>query len=257
MHPISDKELDKLFHQRFEEAEFQPSENVWGKITAKMDRKENARKPFPVFWMAAASVLVVIGAALWFYRPVEVIRLQGTPQMAQETQGGSTDEVAPEAPLIEPEQTIIRGFDFSKLATSEQNSLDTSEEVTLPERTVEEAPKQELIALSNPRKSTPEVSQPGKEVRVPRYSGDQSQLDVTQPDMIASAGVSEDDLISENTPAKRVRGIGGIINLVVSKVDRREDKIIEFKDGEEGSEVSGINLGLIKLKSRDRWRGEK
>ena len=27
---------------------------------------------------------------------------------------------------------------------------------------------------------------------------------------------------------------------------------LEFKDGDEGSEVSGINLGLIKLKSRNK-----
>ncbi len=253
MHPISDKELDKLFQQRFEEAEFQPSENVWGKIAAKMDQKEKVKRTFPVFWMAAASVLIILGAGLWFYRPVEVIRLQGMPQqMAQQTKEGSKDVVAPEAPLIEPEQTIIKGFDFSKLAASEQQTLNSEDEVTLPERTVEETPKQELIASNNLRRSTPEISQPNKEVKVPRYAGDQSQLDVTQVDMIASADVSKDDLVAEHAaePAKRVRGIGGIINLVISKVDHREDKIIEFKAGDEGSEVSGINLGLIRLKSR-------
>ncbi len=254
MHPISDKELDKLFQKRFEEAEFQPSENVWGKITAKMDRKEKAKRPLPVFWMSAASILVVVGAGLWFNKPVEVIKLQGMPQqLTQDAGENNTDVVAPEAPLLEPEQTIIKGFDFSKLATSEQDNSDTFEEVTLPEKVIEEAPKQELTALNNSRKSTAEVSQSDKNVRVPRYTGDQSQLDVTQPDMIASAEVSDNDLVPESTaPARRVRGIGGIINLVISKVDHREDKIIEFKDGEEGSEVSGINLGLIKLKSRNR-----
>ncbi|MGV3686653.1 MAG: hypothetical protein ACO1NS_13565 [Daejeonella sp.] len=255
MHPISDKELDKLFQRHFEEADFQPSESVWGKIAAKMDRKEKAKRPLPLFWMAAASILVVVGAGLWFGKPEEVIKLQGMPkQLTQEAGGNSVDVVAPEAPLIEPEQTIIKGFDFSKLATSQQDKSAAPEEVTLPEKVMEEAPKQELTALNNSRKSTADAPQSDKNVRVPRYTGDQSQLDVTQPDMIASTEVSENDLVPEHTaaPAKRVRGIGGIINLVISKVDPREDKIIEFKDGSEGSEVSGINLGLIRLKSRNR-----
>jgi hypothetical protein len=252
MHPISDKELDKLFQRGFEEAEFQPSEKVWGKIAAKMDGESTVRKPLPVFWMAAASVVVLIGATMWFKQPVEVIRLQGAPQqMVQDARESDVQIVAPEAPIIEPEQTIIKGFDFSKLTASEPNSLNTPGEVTLPERIVEEAPRHELIAVNQSRKS-PELAQGGKEVSVPRYSGDQSQLDVTQPDLIASADLPEEDVPSESTPLKRVRGIAGIINMVISKVDHREDKIIEFKDGEEGSEVSGINLGLIRLKSRNR-----
>jgi hypothetical protein len=255
MHPISDKELDKLFQQRFEEVEFQPSGDVWMKISAKMDQKGNVKKSFPVFWMAAASVVVVLGAGLWFYRPVEVIKLQGTGQqeMVQDVPAVPITDLGTGAAKLDPHEPEIKGFDFSKLALSEEKTFNTPAEVTLPSESVNEIVRQDLIASNNtPRRSSQEVSQPNKEVKVPRYTGDQSKLDVTQPDMIASAEITQDDLAPEheqNAP-KRIRSVGSLVNFVISKVDRRDDKIIEFKDGEEGSEVSGINLGLIKLKSR-------
>ncbi|MES3019299.1 MAG: hypothetical protein V4721_16045 [Bacteroidota bacterium] len=255
MHRISDKELDKLFQQRFEEAEYQPSGDVWGKIAAKMDQKAKVKRSFPVFWMAAASVAVVIAAGLWLYRPVEVIRLQGTEQeMVETTIESPVTDLGTGTAVMDHVHPEIKGFDFSKLAASEEKSFNTPEEVTLPEKTYEAAPKQEVLASNNSRRIVPEAVQQRKEVKVPRYTGDQSQLDVTQADMIANADVVKDDLVPEHEQAapKRIRSVGSLVNFVISKVDRRDDKIIEFKDGDEGSEVSGINLGLIKLKSRNK-----
>jgi len=254
MQSISDKELDKLFKQRFEDAEFQPSEGVWGKIAAKMDRKSKVKKTLPFFWMAAASVVVVLGASLWFYRPVEVIRLQGMDQqIILNTPESPISDLGTGASKLDPHQPEIKGFDFSKLVAAEENSFDTTKEVTSPERSSIEITKQEVLASNTMlRRNISEVALTPKEVKVPRYTGDQSQLDVTQADMIASADIVQDDLIPEQqqTSPKRIRSVGSLLNFVISKVDHRDDKIIEFKDGDEGSEVSGINLGLIKLKSR-------
>ena len=254
MHPISDKELDKLFKQRFEGAEFQPSENVWGKISAKMDRKSKVKKTIPVFWMAAASVVVVLSASLWLYRPVDLIRLQGTDQkMALNTPESPISDLGTGAPKLDPHQPEIKGFDFSKLVVSEEDSFDTPKELTLPEGSPIEIPKVDVVVANNEiRRNTSEALQTKKEIKIPRYTGDQSKLDVTQPEMIASVEAVQDDLIPEQqqTSPRRIRSVGSLVNFVISKVDHRDDKIIEFKDGDEGSEVSGINLGLIKLKSR-------
>jgi len=253
MHPIKDKELDKLFQQRFEDIEIRPSDNVWAKITAKMDQKVQPKRAFPVFWMAAASVIIVLGAGLWFYRPVKVIKLQGTDQnMVQDVPVSPISDLGTGAAVLDPHQPEIKGFDFSKLASSEAKSFNTLKEETLPEKSAEESSRQDVIASNNLRRNTPEGVQSKNEVKVARYTGDQSQLDVTQPDMIASVQVVQDDLVTlpEQSASKRIRSVGSLVNFVISKVDRREDKIIEFKDGDEGSELSGINLGLIKLKSR-------
>jgi hypothetical protein len=46
-----------------------------------------------------------------------------------------------------------------------------------------------------------------------------------------------------------IRNFGDIVNLVVAKVDKRKDKVIEFSDDDEdGSSITGINLGVIKVK---------
>lgn len=253
MHPISDKELDKLFKQHFEEVEVRPSDHVWGKIAARMDHKEQVKKTFPIFWMAAASVVVMLGAGLWFYRPIEVIRLQGTEQnMVVNTTEGKITDLGTGALVMDHVHPEIKGFDFSKLAASEEKTFNTPKEVTLPEKSVDELPRQDVIASNNSRRNTLEVVQPKKDIKVQQYAGDQSQLDVTQSNMIANADVVANELVPEpeRGASKRIRSVGSLVNFVISKVDRRDDKIIEFKDGDEGSEVSGINLGLIKLKSR-------
>lgn len=254
MHPISDKELDRLFQQRFEDAQFQPSEDVWLKIADKMDQKKKV-KIFPVFWMAAASVLLVISAGLWFYRPVEVIRLQGAPkEMVKKIPKNSGFNLSTESTASEPDNQDVKGLNFpdGKAANAVSLRLDDVKPVLEVPKTSKQT-AEIIIANNSTKKNSQEILQPRKEVKVPqRYAGDQSTLDVTQPDMIASADIPETDIavVPEQNSPRKIRSIGSLVNFVISKVDHREDKIIEFKDGEEGSEVSGINLGLVKLKSR-------
>ena len=63
---------------------------------------------------------------------------------------------------------------------------------------------------------------------------------------------AESQLIESEAPKIKIRSIGSLVNFVIAKVDHREDKIIEFEDNDEGSEVSGINLGVLKFKSRKK-----
>jgi len=46
----------------------------------------------------------------------------------------------------------------------------------------------------------------------------------------------------------KIRSPGDLINAVVEKVDKRRDKIIEFTDDDDETNVTGINLGIIKIK---------
>ncbi|MHB1179944.1 MAG: hypothetical protein ACYCZO_16650, partial [Daejeonella sp.] len=212
---------------------------------------------FPVFWMAAASVVLVISAGLWFYRPVEVIRLQGARQEMVKNSaenGGfnlSTESTASEP---EPEHSGVEGLNSpdGKVANAVSLRLDDVKPVLEVPKTSKQTT--EIITANNStKKNSQEILQPGKEVKVPPgYAGDQSTLDVTQPDVITSADIPETDtvVVQQQRSRRKIRSIGSLVNFVISKVDHREDKIIEFKDGEEGSEVSGINLGLVKLKSR-------
>ncbi|HEY1060821.1 MAG TPA: hypothetical protein VGE44_04015 [Daejeonella sp.] len=260
MHPISDKELDKLFQQRFGELEIEPSAAVWEKITGTMDQKRR-KSAFPSFWMAAASIVILISAGLLYFRPQEVIKLQGSTEIAQNIEDSSS-----RAELSEPPVSIKEPFsgtqtektdlpDFSRVNASEVKSSEYPmvQKTPVDEPEIKVPAAEPVLIAAEPVKKVNQV-QPKKAIKVPnRYSGDQSALDVTQPDMMAIADFSEDKIIpdeSEIRGQKKIRSIGSLVNFVIAKVDKREDKLIEFKDSDEGSEVSGINLGLVKIKGK-------
>ncbi len=261
MHPISDKELDKLFQKRFGELEIEPSAGVWEKITGTIDQKTRKKTISSSFWMAAASIIVLVATGLWYFRPQEVIKLQGSSEIAQNIEENSSrselskpsvsiEEPLSDTPTEKPDLSDFNLVNPSEVKTSEypvvQKIVVTEPEVKLP------APEPVVIAVEPVKKPNP--VQPKKSVKVPnRYSGDQSALDVTQPDMMAKVDFPEDEIDpdeSEVRGQRKIRSIGSLVNFVIAKVDKREDKLIEFKDSDEGSEVSGINLGLVKIKGK-------
>lgn len=260
MHPISDKELDKLFQQRFEDAEVEPSGSVWDKIADKVDREKTVKRSFSVFWMAAASVIIVTGAGLWFYKPVEVIKLQGKAQ-DQMAVNRADDVKLPETTetgrAVDSNQPKIAEFALTKSVGIKSENFRLKAEMPSTEWNTEIVSKQlenNAASTNTGKKVNAQIAlQTKQEAKIPaRYTGDQSKLDVTQPDMIAKAEIPDDNTEFEkevSTP-KKIRSIGSLVNFVIAKVDKRDDKIIEFKDGEEGSSLSGINLGLVKFKSR-------
>jgi hypothetical protein len=260
MHPISDKELDKLFQQRFGDLEIEPSTAVWEKITGTMDQKKR-KSAFPSFWIAAASIVVLISAGLLYFRPQEVIRLQGSSEMAQNMEENSSrpEPSEPSVSINEPfngtqtEKTDLPDFNLVNASEVKSSEYPLVQKAPISEPEVKVPAPEPVVIAAEPVKKVNAV-QPKKSVKVPnRYSGDQSALDVTQPDMMAIADFSEDELNpdeSEVRGQRKIRSIGSLVNFVIAKVDKREDKLIEFKDSDEGSEVSGINLGLVKIKGK-------
>ncbi len=262
MHPISDKELDKLFQQRFVELEMGPSSAVWGKITVSLDKKQRKGAFSPSFWMAAASIIVLISAGLLYFSPQHVIKLHGNSEFTQNVEASSppVEQNTLTASMTEPQkpdQTIILNSpDFSLESTSvvksSEDPLVQNPQLAEPEIKLPVQTESLVISSSVVKKANP--VQPKKAVKVPnRFSGDQSALDVTQPDMMAKAVFIEEESDSEENELRgqrKIRSIGSLVNFVIAKVDKREDKLIEFKDSDEGSEVSGINLGLVKIKSK-------
>lgn len=265
MHPISDKELDKLFQQRFEDLQVEPSNEVWEKISDKLDNKKPAKKTFSIFWMAAASILVVLSAGLWFTKSDEKIISQGSQEIVQEER--KVIEQNPvsgdlKTPTKDETEQLLTGITQTQDIVAEvlpktELTIQTEEVKVIPEiKTPEE--QAEVVIASNVIKR-PIVIQPKQPVKVPtRFSGDQSSLDLSQPDLsreVLTASISAHDRNStdefnSNAKNRKIRGVGGLVNFVISQVDKREDKLIEFSESDEGTELSGINLGVLKIKSK-------
>jgi hypothetical protein len=253
MHPISDKELDKLVQQRFEDLQVEPSDEVWEKITKTLDKKKSAKKTFSILWMAAASIVLVFSAGLWFTRTSEKLIDQDSPVIVQEENNVIEQDAVNESFDTSNKEESVQVFISKSLENKVANDLSKAEPTivnevvkVIPEINAPEEPSGEIIASN--------VIKPKQEVRVPeRYTRDQSTLDLSRPDLTASQNTTSaftqdnDDTIDRG---KRVKGIGGLVNFVIAQVDKREDKLIEFTESDEGTEVSGINLGLLKIKSK-------
>ena len=71
-----------------------------------------------------------------------------------------------------------------------------------------------------------------------------------KPDKLASQDVTDTKL--DSTLVKRrhkIHNFGDLVNLVVDKLDKREDKVIQFADDEDGdSHLTGVNLGIVRIK---------
>lgn len=256
MQPMSDKELDKLFRAEFESFEVEPSAGLWDRIDAELGTApaQEKKKVFPIFWMAAASVVAVMTAGIYFLQPSERVQLRGRVKTEIAEAQPSTEK--PSQEIEQPTAIAER----SQAAPAEQIAkpalLAVNEKVGQihePENTGADAAEvnsgtaieSSRIASNTTLASTPELS-----VSQAEKMGASSLRANPQPSLVAmlSPEAKEANEVEQASPKQKIRSLGDLVNRVVAKVDPRDEKIIEFTDNDEGTEVSGINLGLIKFK---------
>jgi len=253
---MSDKELDLLFQQQFEGFQPEVSPALWNRITDEMGEgkeKTKGSKKFPIAWMAAASVLILLSAGLWIMespQPVIKLRGKGKEQLAQAVPAGTV------APVTKPEETVKQQEDsparqVTKILAKSNLAVPVKQFAKMPAEEIhanQTKPETQLFAAAqNPDETAEEhaVHVPAGIQSVDLKNTFRANTSLTAP-VLASAM----DPVSE-LPKKRIKSLSGLVNYVVGKVDRREDKLIEMKDGDEGTEVSGINLGLFKIKNKN------
>jgi hypothetical protein len=248
MEPMQDKDFDQLFKQRFETFEVEPSDRSWGNITGQLDGQNKRRKAFPSYWMAAASLVIMTSAVLWLYRPAEVIKLRGKAgaQVAVnqkpaviELEPLNSETVEGDAEQQDPVEPVRRGkILLSQEQAHQSMNRPVQNEGSDPEKA--DLMQNEVILASQPQVAA----------EIPR-----SEIKMEERALVfaQNAPVTEvTDEPGQGPGRQRIKGVGGLVNFVIAQVDKRDNKIIEFKDGEEGTEVSGINLGPIKFKSRNK-----
>ena len=62
-----------------------------------------------------------------------------------------------------------------------------------------------------------------------------------------------DQVIGENetrTENKGIRNMGDLINYVVDKVDKSDEKIIQFKTEDDNSSLVALNIGIIRFNTK-------
>jgi hypothetical protein len=251
MQAMSDKELDTLFQQKLANYEPEVSPVLWNRIDSELGKESVAvsGRKFPLIWMAAASVAIMVCCGIW-------LSLESVVQNQQKKPAESVVYTPENRPRVAAEpREVALDPDPAQVQTLR----------TLPAAARHIASQAEQpVALMQPEAR--EVNMPDASAPVPQPASHNDspipgKIDsVTVNSLAATAPLPGTPVLaaiperpeSEPEPSRpKIRSIGGLVNYVVGKVDKRDEKLIEFKDGENGSVVSGINLGLLKIRGKN------
>ena len=254
MQHIPDNEFDRLFKDRLMDAEVQPGADLWDRIAPQITTKK--KRNMSVYWSAAATVLIGVSAGLLFKPqekialhapivsvPVEVSAPAGHPGVsadhsakaenqitAPEDQSGSTDQIN-HASLGEKESHAS-----SNLIEYEKSlvALQPVEEDRHHTIKSDEKPETTIATMVEPAISENALANGSKPAN-------------TEAEMTALNEPAE--LEQQSRP--RIRNAGDLVNFVVDKLDKREQKFVEFRtDDDEGTSLVAINIGPLKINQR-------
>ncbi|WP_342647186.1 hypothetical protein [Mucilaginibacter sp. CSA2-8R] len=260
---MQDKDFDDLFRTKLGNLEAEPSARVWNNISAELHGSKK-RKLSPV-WSIAATTVLLLSAAAWFLtnKPIENQQNQVAANRKQvviknQPAENNIKTVTPDVMEQFAEATGNRRIVVNKIAHVERknvrqlnNTAASGKQVLTQSVLVQEnAP---VINTINQPVLAAVVNQPENQAVVPDMNLNNQRLTATAENVIQPEFVKTSEAMIDRQPErKKKRGIhtlGGLINVVIAKVDKREDKIIEFTETDDDqANITGINLGLFKVK---------
>lgn len=258
---MQDKEFDELFKNRFEDAEVAPSSNLWNNIEEKLVVKR--KRIFPVYWGAAAAVIAAVTVGLLFYegeKPVNdvvavqhpVIVNEDKPAAVQDEPEAIQNNVAAEQNNVVPgKQLAYQAVKTIRMNTAESKSVNNEPDTKII-FAVSDAGKKDLLAMQ----PSPVISHPDyKElllkqevIKLPKATAKPvEEVMLASADVPASA--KDEEALNENKQeSKGIRNVGDLINYVVDKVDKREEKFIQFnRDDDDNSSSIALNIGMFRI----------
>lgn len=238
MQAMQDKDFDQLFKDRFEEAEIQPSSNLWGNIEKELTPKK--KKAFPVYWAAAAVVVIATTIGL-LSQKTEPLKLQGNRIETAQVE---------KLPVTVPKQNSV--VEEPVVARTESTPLVLAPKVKL-ENLVRK--NSQLAVQPNPEIKRQQVKvidvAPEQKEEIKSVATLEKEIMIAKVDPPVITEQSNQIAETEVRERKGIRNVGDVINFVVDKLDKREKKIIQFKtDDDDNSSLIAVNIGILKFNSR-------
>lgn len=258
MQNIQDKEFDQLFKSRFEDAEITPSADLWAGIEAELVTTTN-KKSLPVYWMAAAVVLVTLTVGLLVFNKEEKIQLQGPLAITAPAAAERGSAAIVESDRSAPEGTVATATDQRSAVGGSvitRSVIAVNKEQGQVETVVAASNENNLVSM---QPIAPVAHLTIKDATVTRSASIEKTAALQSSEETVIASIADHDLIKgevinendEATDKKGIRNVGDLINYVVDKVDKREEKFIKFKtDDDDNSSLIGLNIGMIKFNQR-------
>jgi hypothetical protein len=264
---MQDYEFDELFRSRLDSFETEPSANVWEKVDNELN-SHKGKKILTPFLSIAASIIVLVTAGILFIpekgnvKPgnrkvnkgiVKIAKAFNTPQIVRNHPNrnvSNSDKV---------NNTSIVANRIAKINSIKSTKHNQAEKLIAPiiEQNKPGKTDDQTLLASNQQtqQNTIKAVVPDERTQIainPHI--EETTSFITKPVMAAAEipAINKQDIITQEAISvkskHKVHSLGDLINVVVSKVDKRKDKIIEFTDTDDESNITGFNLGIIKFK---------
>jgi len=250
MQPIRDKDFDQLFKDTFADAEVTPSRDLWSNIESEIVPKK--KRIIPVYWLSAAAILLVATIGILIYQQqntthqgkqlannvIEKTKPEVKQPIAQDTAVTTVESIEPVLPVRPKAVNAIAKTKVKKEIKS-TGLKETHSMITAPEMHKQEA----VIA---------KIDEPKKDLKTKIEEAILQPKEETVTAAVATP-VKTDEPVNDNEQSnKGIRNVGDVVNLIVNKMDKRKDKLIQFRTDDDDSSLSSINIGPFKFGKRKK-----
>lgn len=248
-------ELDEFFRSSLDGLEIQPSAQVWTGISAELDAGKRKRSLVSFLSIAAGIVLMLTIGVLFIPKQMKVNKQNPLVNRIVKKTFPVTKTVlavlSNEQQNKKAEKAVITPANHLAAVKIER----TNKRVDA-DRTKKIKVQQDRLTVEN---NDPQVvlKARGNDLAsavIPDNTNDEISVKPVMHDLNLSANKPQLAALSSKpakTPVKkhRIRSMGDIFNVVIAAVDKRKDKFIEFSNtDEDDATITGINLGIIKVK---------
>lgn len=244
MKAMSDEEIDEMFRQKLQSYEDTPSANAWRNISKELQPGRQARSSTPRIWMAAASLILLVSLGLLLVPGKPPLRLQASqvagPKPVEHREAPKAIAKKPHEPksvLFLERLASIRIESDKHVKDYKERGRAISENIAHIAQAQQEDFQAPGVSAAVSPEETPQVLK-AEEPRVQKTS--------SKPVLALAEPEQEDPTVHKG----KIKSLGDIVNFVVRQIDPRKEKIIEFTNHDEGSSVSSINLGLLKIRTK-------
>jgi hypothetical protein len=256
---MQDKELDELFSSKLDDLEMQPSTRVWENISAGLADRKRKKKIAP-FLSIAASITVLVTSYVLF-----IPQKQSTS-----THPGKNNIVAiktniknASSNILKADTTPSRITRTSPVYTAIHNApgihptkkirvIHLNKDYTVDTVKATNSPETPVYAVVNQRK-TDAIKAVVPDENIPLQSAETPALDTKRTLAMQILSVADKQNTKSVKKKRRMNTFGDMMNAVIAKIDKRQNKFIEFSntDGDEAT-ITSVNLGIVKIKKEDK-----
>lgn len=262
---MQDNEFDKLFHSKLNDFEAEPSGRVWDSVSDELTTGKRKKVLISLLSVAASIIVLITVGMLYFPQKASVnhgahvgksnlVKSIGLPRVDSIVKS-SNDQQKPEHNNMVAHQQNNAAIAANTKGVLPQSPAQVIANVNLTEPVQPDKTAERSDAL---------ISMPPKENVADMVTSGGGSVNINQPieeklPVISKTILPTNQLSAlkkpDATPIKskyKIHRLGDFINFVVAKVDKRPDKIIEFAstdDDDDETRISGVNLGIIKIKN--------